>query len=297
MKGFIMKIALVTDSTSVLTKEEVEANNIIVMPIPVIIGDKEYLEGVNITSAQLFEMQKQGAAFPKTSQPSMGKMIELYNKLHAEGYEAIIDITLSSGISGYNQTLQNIARNNPEYHLYPYDSKMTVRLQGYLVLAAAKMIKQGLTPEEIIANLDKIRGTIDEFFVVDDLKNLSRGGRLSNASAFIGTMLHIKPLLTFEDGKIVAFDKIRSMKRAVNKIESLALERTSDLDYKDKLRLFVFYSNDSKQAEEIKKFINENFPGMPVDVAEFSPVIATHLGEKSIAIAWMIDIDKLDFSK
>lgn len=297
MKGFIMKIALVTDSTSVLTKEEVEANNIIVMPIPVIIGDKEYLEGVNITSAQLFEMQKQGAAFPKTSQPSMGKMIELYNKLHAEGYEAIIDITLSSGISGYNQTLQNIARNNPEYHLYPYDSKMTVRLQGYLVLAAAKMIKQGLTPEEIIANLDKIRGTIDEFFVVDDLKNLSRGGRLSNASAFIGTMLHIKPLLTFEDGKIVAFDKIRSMKRAVNKIESLALERTSDLDYKDKLRLFVFHSNDSKQAEEIKKFINENFPGMPVDVAEFSPVIATHLGEKSIAIAWMIDIDKLDFSK
>lgn len=290
-----MKIALVTDSTSVLTQKEIEENNIIVMPIPVIIGDKEYMEGIDITSEKLFEMQRNGAAFPKTSQPSMGKMIELYNKLHAEGYEAIIDITLSSGISGYNSTLQNIAHNNPEYNLYPYDSKMTVKLQGYLVLAAAKMIKLGFKPDEIVAKLDKIRDTIDELFVVDDLMNLSRGGRLSNAGAFIGTMLHIKPLLTFEDGKIVAFDKIRSMKRAVSRIEKIALDRTSDLSYKDKLRLFVFYSNDLKQADEIHDFIYSEFPGMPVDVAEFSPVIATHLGEKSIAIAWMIDIEKIDF--
>lgn len=290
-----MKIALVTDSTSVLTEQEIKENNVIVAPIPIIIGDKEYLEGVNITSKQLFETQKKGAAFPKTSQPSMGEMISLFNKLYDEGYEAIITITLSSGISGFFQTLQNVARNNPEYHLYPYDSKMTVRLQGYLVLAAAKMIKAGYTPEEILERLDKIRATIDELFVVDDLKNLSRGGRLSNASAFIGTMLHIKPLLTFEDGKIVAFDKIRSLKRAVSKVEDIALERTSKLPYKDKLRLFVFHSNDEKQAEGIKEFILDNFPGMPVDVAEFSPVIATHLGEKSIAIAWMIDIDKLEF--
>lgn len=293
-----LKIALVTDSTSVLTEQEVKDNNINVVPIPVIVGDKEYLEGVNITSEQLFEMQRQGAAFPKTSQPSMGQMLELFNKLHDEGYEAIIAITLSSGISGFYQNLVNMAHNNPEYNLYPYDSKMTVKLQGYLVLAAAKMIKKGLEPEAIINNLDKIRDTIQELFVVDDLKKLSRGGRLSNASAFIGTMLQIKPILTFNDeGKIVAFDKIRSMKRAVSKVEKLALEKTAELPYRDKLRLFVFHSNDHKQAEEIKQFINENFPNKPVDIAEFSPVIATHLGEKSIAIALMIDIDKLDFSK
>lgn len=293
-----MKIALVTDSTSVLTEQEAKENNINIVPIPVIIGDKEYMEGINITSTQLFEMQRQGAAFPKTSQPSMGEMIELFNKLHSEDYEAIIVITLSSGISGFYQNLVNMKHNNPEYNLYPYDSKMTVRLQGYLVLAATKMIKSGMEPEVILKKLDEIRKTIDEFFVVDDLKNLSRGGRLSNAGAFIGTMLQIKPLLTFnEDGKIVAFDKIRSLKRAVSKVEKLTLEKTAQLSYKDKLRLFVFHSNDLKQAEEIKEFINTNFPGKPVDVAEFSPVIATHLGEKSIAIAWMIDIEKLDLTK
>lgn len=292
-----MKIALVTDSTSVLTKQEVSDNNINVVPIPVIVGDKEYKEGIDITSAQLFEMERQGAAFPKTSQPSMGEMIELCNKLHSEGYEAIIAITLSSGISGFYQNLVNMAHNNPEYNLYPYDSKMTVRLQGYLVLAAARMIKNGMEPQVILNKLDEIRSTIDELFVVDDLKNLSRGGRLSNAGAFIGTMLQIKPLLTFNDeGKIVAFDKIRSLKRAVSKVEKLALEKTADLPYKDKLRLFVFHSNDLKQAEEIKQFINDKFPNKPVDIAEFSPVIATHLGEKSIAIAWMVDIDKIDLN-
>lgn len=292
-----MKIALVTDSTSVLTSSETKVNHIQIVPIPIIVGDQEYLEGVNITAKQLFQMQKEGAAFPKTSQPSMGRTLALYNYLHEQGYNAIIHIVLSSGISGYYQTLENIARNNPEYHLYPYDSKMTVRLQGDLVLAAAKMIKNGLRPEEILNRLDKIRATIDELFVVDDLKNLSRGGRLSNASAFVGTMLHIKPLLTFKDGKIVAFDKIRSMKRAVIKAEQIALQRTAKLSYRKRLRLFVFHSNDAKQAQGIANFIKIHFPGMPIDVAEFSPVIATHLGEKSIAIAWMVDIEKIDLGK
>lgn len=291
-----MKIALVTDSTSVLTKKEAEDNNVIVTPIPIIVGDKEYLEGVDITASQLFEMQRAGADFPKTSQPAIGEMIELFDKLHGEGYDAIITITLSSGISGFYETLQTMARNNPQYGLYPYDSKLTVRLQGYLVLAAARMIKAGYEPEDILNRLDQIRDTMDEIFVVDDLKNLSRGGRLSNASAFIGTMLHIKPLLTFKDGKIVAFDKIRSLKRAVSKVEELALERTSKLSYRDKLRLLIFHSNDAKQAEGIKEFVEENFPGRPVDVAEFSPVIATHLGEKSIALAWMVDINQIDFN-
>lgn len=292
-----MKIALVTDSTSVLTEQEVKENNVIVVPIPIIIGKKEYLEGVNITSEKLFETQRQGAAFPKTSQPSMGDMISLFNKLHKEGYEAIIVITLSSGISGFYQTLQNIAHDNPEYGLYPYDSQITVHLQGDLVLAAAKMIKNGLKPEKIIKKLDKIRATIDELFVVDDLNNLNRGGRLSNAGAFIGTMLHIKPLLTFKDGKIVAFDKIRSLKRAVLKIENLALEKINKLPYRNKLKLFVLDSNDAQQAKGIKEFIIKNFPGRPVEVTKFSPVIATHLGEKSIAIAWMIDINDIDLTK
>lgn len=292
-----MKIALVTDSTSVITKQEADTNNIIVLPIPIIIGNKEYLEGVDITSDQLFEMQRQGADFPKTSQPSMGDLIHLFNKLHSDGYEAIIAITLSSGISGFYQTLCNIAKTNPEYNLHPIDTKMTVRLQGNLVLAAARLIKNGVDLDTILERLEQIRSTIDEIFVPNDLQNLRRGGRLSNAEAFIGSMLNIKPLLTFRDGKIVAFDKIRSMKRAFAKIKKLTVSEIDKLPYKDKIKLFIIDSNDSSQVAEAKEFLRDTFPDKNISITKFSPGIATHLGEKSFAIGWMIDIDKIDLTK
>ena len=292
-----MKIALVTDSTSAITKQEAEKNNIIVVSIPIIIGKKEYLENVDITSDQLFKMQREGADFPKTSQPSTGDLIRLFDRLNNEGYEAIIAITLSSGISGFYQTLCNIAENHPKYNLHAIDTRMTVRLQGNLVLAAAKMIKNGLDLDTILARLEKIRSTIDEIFVVNDLNNLSRGGRLSNASAFIGSMLNIKPLLTFKDGNIVAFDKIRSMKRAFIKIKKLTVKKIEKLPYKDKIKLFIIDSNDSSQVDEAKAFLTEQFPEQNISITKFSPVIATHLGEKSFAIGWMIDIDKIDLTK
>ncbi len=292
-----MKIALVTDSTSAITKQEAEENNIIVVSIPIIIGKKEYLENVDITSDQLFKMQREGADFPKTSQPSTGSLIRLFDHLLDQGYEAIIAITLSSGISGFYQTLCNIADNNPKYNLHPIDTRMTVRLQGNLVLAAAKMIKNGVELESILTHLDEIRSTIDEIFVVNDLNNLSRGGRLSNAGAFIGSMLNIKPLLTFKDGNIVAFDKIRSMKRAFLKIKKLTVKKIDQLPYKDKIKLFIIDSNDSSQVAEAKTFLEEKFPEQNISVTKFSPVIATHLGEKSFAIGWMIDIDKIDLTK
>ena len=292
-----MKIALVTDSTSAITKQEAEKNNIIVISIPIIIGQKEYLENVEITSDQLFKMQREGADFPKTSQPSSGDLVRLFDRLYDEGYEAIIAITLSSGISGFYQTLCNISENNPKYNLHAIDSRMTVRLQGNLVLAAARMIKNGVDLDTILAKLDKIKSTIDEIFVVNDLKNLSRGGRLSNATAFIGSMLNIKPLLTFKDGDIVAFDKIRSMKRAFIKIKSLTVKKIDKLPYKDQIKLFIIDSNDKSQAEEAEDFLKEKFPKQNISVTKFSPVIATHLGEKSFAIGWMIDIDKIDLTK
>jgi DegV family protein with EDD domain len=294
-----LKIAVITDSTCTLTKEEQQKYNINVLSTPISIGGQEYREGVNITSGQLFEKINAGEGFPKTSQPSMGEALELCQNLHDEGYEAIILITLTSTISGFYNTMQNIANLHPEFNLHPYDSHMTVKMQGYLAIAAAIMAQNGLEPDEIIKRLDQLRATIDEFFIVNDLSYLSRGGRLSNASAFVGTLLQIKPLLTFDNdsGKIVAFDKVRSMKRALAKIEKLAEERIEKLDYRDKLRFLIIHSNDENQAKSVSEDIKKTFPGQPVEIVEFSPAIATHLGEKSLGIAWMYDPFEFNLDK
>jgi DegV family protein with EDD domain len=292
-----LKIAVITDSTCGLSSADQEKYHVEVISTPIEIAGQSFLEGVNITTKQFFEIKRETGALPHTSQPRLGDVIATCQKLHQNGYEAIIAIALSSGISGWFNSLNSVQREHPEFNLYPFDSGMTVKMQGNLAIAAAKMAENGLAPTEIIERLEKLRSTIDELFIVDDLNNLQKNGRLSNASAFIGTLLHIKPLLTFEDGKIVAFDKVRSMKRALAKVEELAQERINKLPYKDKLCFLVIHSNDLKQAEKVKHDVKQLFPDQNIEITEFTPSVATHLGEKSMGFAWMYDFNKFDLTR
>src|SRR5699024_12831871 len=128
--------------------------------MPVIIGDNQYMDGVDITAEKLFELERDGAPFPKTSQPSPGTMLELCQKLKNEGYEAIIAIPLTSGISGFHNSLVTLAHNHPEFNFFPYDTAMTVRSLGNLVLTAAKMIINVCQHTECLDNLVEIRDSI-----------------------------------------------------------------------------------------------------------------------------------------
>lgn len=293
-----MKIAIVTDSTSDITPQEAKENNITVVPIPVIIDNHEYLDKIDIDAEKLFETQRHGASFPKTSQPALGEMIELFDKLHKEGYEAIITVTLTSAISGFYNTLVNLSHTHPEYNLHPFDSGMTVRSMGMMAIAA-KMAKNGFTVEEIFSRLEEMRKSVGVLFVVDDLQNLVRGGRLSNASAFIGTMLQIKPLLTFDSDtyEIKSFDKVRSLKRAIKKCEEIAFKEVDASPYKDKLRFIIYNSNDETQAQKVADDFKDRYPNQPLDMVNFDAVVATHLGEKSLGITWVLDPDQMDLNK
>lgn len=288
-----MKIAVVTDSTAYLTKQQVEENDIKVIPIPVIIDNQVYQEGIDITSDEFYKKLKNSSSFPSTSQPSIGELIDFYEKLGEEGYEAVISIHLASTISGFVQTLQTVAAEVKNTRVIPFDSQITVMVMGNLVLAAAKMVKQGFDPDIIIKKLEQLRATTNEVFIVDDLQNLVRGGRLSNASAFIGSVLKIKPLLTFDrhSHKIVAFEKVRSMKKAIKRAEELFENDRQTIDYP--LRLIVIHANDETAAIQWQTKLAEKYPAYPVDISYFGPVIGTHLGERAIALAWMEDIDKL----
>ena len=286
-----MKIAVVTDSTSYLTPQEVADNDIHVVPIPVIIDGKVYQEGVDITTADFYANMKSFKSFPSTSQPPVGEMIEFYNRLGDEGYDAVISIHLASTISGFYNSLMNMRDMVDHIKLVPYDSQITVRLMGYLALEAARMAKAGNSVEEILARLDDLRASMGEYFIVDDLQNLVRGGRLSNASAFIGSVLRIKPLLTFDEKhEIVAFEKVRSTKKALARVEHLFAEAQAKVDYP--LRAIIVQGNNLEAAQAWKVKLQKQYPDMPIDLTYFGPVIGAHLGDKSLALAWLKDIDK-----
>lgn len=287
-----MKIAIVTDSTSYLSEEEAEKYNITVVPMPVIIDGREYHEGQDITTEEFYDKLTTSKSFPSTSQAPVGEMINVYNSLADKGYDTVISIHLASTISGMYNSLVSIAPTIERIKVIPYDSQITVKLMGYLAIQASKMAALDRTPEEIIKYLDGLRATFDELFVVDDLQNLVRGGRLSNASAFIGGLLKIKPLLTFDDDshEIVAIEKIRSRKKALKRVEAKFAEAKANAEYP--LRGLIIDGDDPKAGEEWAKTIHEQYPDMPIERSYFGPSIGTHLGDKSLALAWLRDFEK-----
>lgn len=289
-----MKIAIVTDSTSYLSKEEQEKYGIHIVHMPVMIDGKSYEEGVNISTDEFYEKLKNSQSFPSTSQPPMGQMINLYNSLAEDGYDAVISIHLASTISGFYNSLVALAPTIENIKVIPYNSKITVKLMGNLVIEAAKLAKKTDNVDEIISKLDEIRKTIDEVFVVDDLQNLVRGGRLSNASAFLGSLLKIKPLLTFDNdsNEIVAFEKVRSRKKALKRAESLFKDAVNNADYP--LKAIIINANDPEAGHNWKDSIQQMYPDMNIEESYFGPVIGTHLGNKALALGWMIDTEKED---
>lgn len=288
-----MKIAVVTDSTAYLSPKQIEKYNIHVIPIPVIIDGKTYQEDVDITTDQFFEKLRSSESFPSTSQPPIGELVEMYENLGEQGYDTVISIHLAATISGLYNTLKTVvAPQVKNVNVIPFDSQITVMLMGNMVVEAARMAQRGETSQRIIDLLEHLRKTVDEYFVVDDLQNLVRGGRLSNASAFIGSVLKIKPILTFDEqsDKILAFDKVRSSKRALKRVESLFDEKLKNIDYP--VRMIIIHANDKEAALNWKQKLAKQYPNYPIDISYFGPVIGTHLGEKALALAWMEDIDQ-----
>lgn len=287
-----MKTAVVTDSTANLDQETIDKYGIKVVPIPYIIDGTEYQDGVDLTRPEFYEKMRNAKDFPTTSQPPVGEMINLYNQLADEGYDAVISIHIAGTISGLMTTLNNLKDQFDNIKLYPIDSSITEVPMGWMVKLAARMATQNEDAEKIVAAVEQLKKQYDAVFVVDDLKNLAHGGRLSNASAFIGTVLKIKPLLHFdkESDKIVAFEKVRSLKKAMKRAQEIIKEETDKADYP--FRLLVIHANNEKRGQEWAKEVQEAFPGIPVSLDEFDPVIAVHLGEGALALGFIRDIEK-----
>jgi DegV family protein with EDD domain len=277
-----MKIAVMTDSTAYLTPEQREAFDIHMIPLQVVFDDATYEEEVDITASEFYDKVKQQKALPKTSQPVVGKVIEKLEEL-SEAYDAVISVHLSSGISGTYQSMVAADDMVEGIDVYAYDSELSCMAQGYYALEAARMVKQGASVEEILKRMDEMKETMIAYFIVDDLTNLQRGGRLNGAQAIIGSLLQVKPVLHFEDKRIVPFEKIRTKKKAISRIKALLAEQAAD---GAKMKACLLHGNRPEEAETLRGELAAEFPNVEVEVSYFGPVIATHLGEGAIGLLW-----------
>ncbi|WP_125766447.1 DegV family protein [Lapidilactobacillus wuchangensis] len=285
-----MKIAIVTDSTAYLTPAEAKQNQITIVPMPVIMADQVYQEGVNLSTTEFYQRLRTEPSLPSTSQPPIGELLRLYENLGNDGYDIVLSIHLASTLSGLYGTLKSAASQIKNTKVIPYDSGITVKLMGYLAIYAARLVSAGVDIDEVLSRLDQLKQQINEVFIVNDLKNLVRGGRLSNTSAVIGSMLKVKPLLTFDEhtNQIILFEKIRSLKRAYHRAEEIF---EADLDKSTQpLRLIIIHANDEAAALAWQQTILAKHPDLTTEISYFGPVIGTHLGERAIALAWLPDV-------
>ena len=225
-----MKLAVVTDSTAFLSEDALKNPNLFVIPIPVILDGKLYNEGIDIEADQYYDLLKNSQEFPTTSQPALGEALMLYEEIGKKGYDTIISIHLSSGISGFVANLNSIKDSVSGVNIIPYDSKITSMPMGNMVETILKMNAKGCTLEEMLDQLDQIRENTNAYMIVEDLNNLVRGGRLTNGAALVAGLLKIKPVLTFDDGKIMLFEKIRSSKKAFARAEDVIGQRMREIN-------------------------------------------------------------------
>jgi DegV family protein with EDD domain len=283
-----MKIAVVTDSTAYLTAEIRQRHHIHMLPLVVNIGEKSYEEEIDLVAEDFYALMKASGDFHKSSQPAVGAMQQLYEEL-AKEHDAIISIHLSSGISGTYQNAAALSREYPEFNIHAFDSEISCYVQARFVLEAARLAAAGIDPEQIIARLDHMKKRSRAYFMVDDLMNLQRGGRLSGGAAVIGSIMKIKPVLHFSDKKIVVFEKIRTNARSLRRIEELLGQTASKADYP--IIATVIHGNIPEKGQDWLEHLQGEFPDIRFELSYFGPVIGTHLGEGALGLTWTEDTE------
>ncbi|MFB4259211.1 DegV family protein [Niallia circulans] len=277
------KTAVLTDSTAYLDKQTLEELGIYTIPLSVIFSGKNYREEMDLSTDAFYEKLSTEEALPTTSQPAIGMFTELLQELKDEGYTDVVSVHLSAKISGTLQTALSAGEMVDGITLHGVDSEISCAPQGFLARTAAKLALEGTPPENIVAELEKIKAQIRAYFVVHDLHHLRRGGRLNGAQALIGSMLQIKPILHFEEGLIVPYAKVRTEKKALNHILDMLFD---DLTAGNVNEVTVIHANNRAGAMQLKEKIAEQHPTTTIQISYFGPVIGTHLGSGSLGVSW-----------
>ncbi len=283
-------IAVMTDSNSGITQSEAKELGIRVIPMPFTIDGEEYLEDITLTQEQFYE-KLVGGSDVSTSQPSIGFVTSMWDEVLKE-YDQIIYIPMSSGLSESCHSAQMAAQAEYAGKVFVVDNQRISVTQRQSVLDAMEMIQRGYSAQKICDVLMEIKMQSDIFIMVDTLKYLKKGGRITPAAAAVGSVLKIKPVLMIKGEKL---DKFRMMNRTVQNAKRIMLDACKEringylkeIDGRtDNVHLEVAYSGvDRREAEAFCEMISEDFPGKNIMCNPLSLSVSCHIGTGALAMA------------
>jgi len=285
----MVKVAVATDSNSGITQEEGKKLGIKVLPMPFIINEQTYFEDINLTQDDFYKMLEEDADI-STTQPSPEAVMNLWDELLRD-YDEIVYIPMSSGLSGSCDTAYMLSQEE-EYDgkVFVVDNQRISVTQKQSVFDAMEMAEKGMSGAEIKEVLLKEKMESSIYIMVDTLKYLKKGGRITPAAAALGTLLKLKPVLKIKGEKLDAFAKARTVSQAKN-IMIDALKKDIEELYggnAENVWIEIAHSHNKEEAEEFKKEVIAAFPGYDASciiMDALSLSISCHIGPGSIAVA------------
>ncbi len=275
------RIAWITDSTSCITQEEAKELGIHIIPVSVIMEDKIYKDGIDITPDEFYAKLENVSELPKTSQPTVGEFSDFYEVLK-HNYDCGIAIHVSEKFSGTING-SRLGAEMADFPVHIVDSKILSESMKQLLLKGKKLEEEGLEAEDIAMMLRETADHVKGYVCIGSLEQLRKGGRLSGASFLVGNLLQIKPILTFDDGSLVPFEKIRTLKKAESRVLALFEESAQN---KGAYGVSVVYSGSSEKAEDWLHLLKEKYPHITFNLGQLSPAIGVHVGAGTLGLLW-----------
>jgi DegV family protein with EDD domain len=278
-----MSVQIITDSSCDLPKHIIDEYNIIIMPLVVNIGDKEYYDKETIQPSELYQQMRQGET-PRTSQVPLQIMKETFTKIAEDGIASIY-LPLSAGLSGTYQSAVSVYDQLKEEGITPdltiVESHSASLGLGLTVFHAAKLAKAGKNKAEILSAIDESLKYIKHVFTVDDLEYLFRGGRVSRTQAFVGSLLKIKPILHMSEGKLFPLEKVRGSKKVLSRLLELMEEQGSDLEDQT---IAISHADDAPRANQLKELIEQQYGIKNIMINSIGCAIGSHSGPGTLAL-------------
>ena len=274
-----MAIKIVTDSTCDLDKKTAQDLSIEIVPLNVHFGDEVYKDGIEINSDNFFDKLINGSIYPKTSQPSVGEFIDVYEKLGNDGSD-IVSIHISDQLSGTINSARQAAKHlEGKVKVHIIDSKQISISLGLITISAATAVKEGKELNEVLDLTASLIARSHVFTALDTLEYLEKGGRIGKAKSLVGKILNFKPIIGSADGIIDAFGRGRSNTACMIKLEEL-VKSTGEIE-----SIGIVYSTDKSLADKFSEQITQNLKlEKPPKSYQIGPVIGVYGGPNVIGV-------------
>lgn len=273
-------LALVTDSIACLPRELVECYRITVVPVRIVRGDRVYHDGVDVTVEDVLDWLASGETVT-TSQPAIGDFVEVYERL-GQIATGILSIHVSSGVTGVYQTALLAAQMVRSVPVRVIDSRAATMAEGFLVLDAARLAERGVALEEIATRVEALRARLRFFAVLETVAYLVRSGRAPWLAQLAVDVLQIKPILTLQDGAIVALERVRTRRRAIE-----AMLRRMEQDVGDRpVHVAVLHAAAEEEAEALAREVASRFTVVERYVTPFTPAMVLNTGPGLLGFAY-----------